>query len=408
MTYAVIDVETTGLRPSWHDRVVEIAIVQVDAAGAIESEWCTLVNPQRDLGPQHIHGISAAEARQAPPFKELAGSVAERLAGRVLVAHNWAFDSMFLAAEFERIGADVPVDADNGLCTMVLAGQFLPQSGRALASCCRAAGVTLTNAHSALHDARAAAELLGHYLSIAGAPPPWAHRLRVAPDWPPFPPATIGPARRRAEGRFEPHFLSRLVEELPRTHKPNVDAYLDVLDRALLDRHISVVEAEALVSVADSLGLDRAELVELHEQYLQALATVAVLDNGSVSAGVRDDLTSVATLLGLDGGSVDGVVRTAQHAITMLGGEPARPTRRLYLRHGDIVVFTGDTGEPREMWEARATAAGLRVGQNVTLQTRLLVAADPDTMSGKAAKAAQYGIPIVHPKAFLRMLPTDL
>ncbi len=405
MTYAVIDVETTGLRPSWHDRVVEIAIVQVDAAGAIESEWCTLINPQRDLGPQHIHGITAAEARLAPPFKDLAGAVAERLRGRVLVSHNWAFDSMFLAAEFERLGAGVPLDAETGLCTMALAAQFLPESGRALARCCRLAGVTLTNAHSALHDARAAAGLLAYYLSVTGTPPPWAHRYRATAPWPAFSATAAVPAQRRADAHFEPHFLSRLVEELPRTHKPNVDAYLDVLDRALLDRHISMVEADTLVSVADSLGLDRADLVELHEQYLQALATVAVLDGGRVDPGVREDLASVATLLGLDGESVDHVVGTARHAVTMLGGEPGPATRRLYLRRGDIIVFTGDTGEPREAWESRATAAGLRVGQKVTLQTRLLVAADPDTMSGKAARAAQYGIPIVHPKAFLRMLP---
>jgi DNA polymerase III subunit epsilon len=36
----------------------------------------------------------------------------------------------------------------------------------------------------------------------------------------------------------------------------------------------------------------------------------------------------------------------------------------------------------------------------------VLVAADPDSMSGKARKAAQYGIPVVHPAAFLRMLPS--
>ncbi len=35
---------------------------------------------------------------------------------------------------------------------------------------------------------------------------------------------------------------------------------------------------------------------------------------------------------------------------------------------------------------------------------RLLVAADPDTMSGKAKKARQYGVPIVHPVAYRDML----
>ncbi|MEV0621892.1 hypothetical protein AB0I81_51835 [Nonomuraea sp. NPDC050404] len=41
---------------------------------------------------------------------------------------------------------------------------------------------------------------------------------------------------------------------------------------------------------------------------------------------------------------------------------------------------------------------------NVTKRVRLLVAADPDTMSGKARKARAYGIPIVTPDAFSRMV----
>ncbi|MER7279785.1 exonuclease domain-containing protein [Dactylosporangium sp. NPDC000244] len=116
--YAVIDLETTGLHTSRHDRVVEIAIVHVGPRGDIEREWCTLVNPERDLGPQHIHGITAAEARVAPRFAQLAGAVAGRLRGRVPVAHNWAFDGQFLAAEFARMGIVAPVRYEAGLCTM--------------------------------------------------------------------------------------------------------------------------------------------------------------------------------------------------------------------------------------------------------------------------------------------------
>lgn len=36
--YAVIDVETTGLRPSWNDRVVEIGVVHVTPDGDISGE----------------------------------------------------------------------------------------------------------------------------------------------------------------------------------------------------------------------------------------------------------------------------------------------------------------------------------------------------------------------------------
>jgi DNA polymerase-3 subunit epsilon len=74
------------------------------------------------------------------------------------------------------------------------------------------------------------------------------------------------------------------------------------------------------------------------------------------------------------------------------------------LAAGDIVVFTGQMDEPREIWEARADAVGLSVGKGVTMKTKLVVAADPDSMSGKAGQAQKYGIPVVHPAAFLQML----
>jgi DNA polymerase III subunit epsilon len=153
--YAVVDVETTGLNPGWHDRIAEVAVILVDPDGREEQSWTSLVNPQRDLGPQHIHGITAAEARRAPTFDQLAGQLAQLLRGRVLVAHNLPFDALFLAAEYSRLGAKLPAHRDVGLCTMRLATQYLP-AGRSLADCCLVADVALTNAHSALHVASAA------------------------------------------------------------------------------------------------------------------------------------------------------------------------------------------------------------------------------------------------------------
>lgn len=63
--YAVVDVETTGLFSAGQDRIAEIAVVLVDPDGKVEDSWATLVNPGRDLGAQHIHGIRAADARHA-------------------------------------------------------------------------------------------------------------------------------------------------------------------------------------------------------------------------------------------------------------------------------------------------------------------------------------------------------
>ncbi|AGZ40237.1 exonuclease domain-containing protein [Actinoplanes friuliensis] len=397
--YAVIDVETTGLRTSWHDRVIEMSVVQLDSSGRVQDEWCSLVNPDRDLGPQHIHGISAAEVRRAPSFDQLASQVTDLLKGRVMVAHNLAFDAMFVASEFRHLGVNVPVGSDLGLCTMRLAPHFLPSAGRSLVDCRRAAGLPDHRAHSALHDARAAAELFSHYLQLTGTPPPWGSVVDQAATlrWPALYFGAAVPVQRRSPEEREPHFLTRLVDRLPRQHEPRADAYLDLLDQALLDRHISAIEADGLVAAADAIGLYRADVQILHQRYLAGLASAALADR-VVTPAEHKDLDSVAALLGLPATAVNRAL------------EAARPSERpvWQLASDDLVVFTGTMDPLREQWEARASAAGLRVGDNVTKKTRLLVAADPDSMSGKAKKARQYGIPIVHPAAFRSMQETLL
>ncbi len=70
--YTVIDVETTGLSPERYDRVVEIGIVCVSHEGEIQDQWATMVNPGRDVGPTHIHGITSTAVLDAPTFEEIA------------------------------------------------------------------------------------------------------------------------------------------------------------------------------------------------------------------------------------------------------------------------------------------------------------------------------------------------
>jgi DNA polymerase-3 subunit epsilon len=64
------------------------------------------------------------------------------------------------------------------------------------------------------------------------------------------------------------------------------------------------------------------------------------------------------------------------------------------------VSFTGATSLPRESLEAIAASAGLSVG-GVIKRSAALVAADPNSRSGKAAKAARYGVPVVSEQVFL-------
>ncbi|MDR1189878.1 MAG: hypothetical protein LBK95_20895 [Bifidobacteriaceae bacterium] len=69
-----------------------------------------------------------------------------------------------------------------------------------------------------------------------------------------------------------------------------------------------------------------------------------------------------------------------------------------------MIVFTGEMSRPRAALEGMARDAGLVPHPGVTKKVAVVVAADPDSLSGKARKAAGYGIPIITEAAFLRLV----
>ena len=118
---AVVDVETMGL--SRYDRIVEFACVTV-VDGAVVDEYDTLIQADRDTGPVHIHGITPQMLQSAPKFDAVAGDIADRVNGAVLVAHNISFDVRMLTQEVDRLGLG-GFDPGQGLCTYRLTGQKL-------------------------------------------------------------------------------------------------------------------------------------------------------------------------------------------------------------------------------------------------------------------------------------------
>ncbi|MGW2090690.1 exonuclease domain-containing protein [Promicromonospora sukumoe] len=413
--YAVVDVETTGLFPGGHDRIAEIAIVQVDPDGQVEDTWATLVNPGRDLGPQQIHGISASDARHAPTFDDIAGLVAELLRGRTFVAHNAQFDRRFVWHAFAGTGYDVPLIAPTTLCTMRTGAQLFPTAPRSLAGACFHHGVTLDSAHEALSDARAAADLLRIYLA-GGARhvvPGWDDVVELAATtpWPLIPATGAAPVRRGIASERDTHFLARLAaaRTLPITTWEK-EEYLELVDRALLDRHISAREHDQLAELCAQLGIGRQEAGVLHREYLAGLAAVAWADGVLDPAEVTDFL-AVAGMLEVPTTDAQRILEpptptspdtTSSVVAAETGSNSA--TSRFTLAPGDLVVFTGAMDEPRDVWERRAGAAGLVPHPAVTKKVRLVVAADPDSMSGKARKAASYGITVVSEVGFARIL----
>lgn len=401
--FAVIDLETTGLNPHTHDRVVELAIVHVDEYGNTTERWETLINPARDLGPQHIHGIRSADILDAPAFADIVGDVIELLQGRVLVAHNASFDSRFLYSEFERSG--VPLwQQPNWLCTMQLARQCIPGSGRSLADCCAAYDIELVGAHRACVDAVATAQLLSAYMSSI-EPEFWRSHIDASLDftWPLAP--TVGGSRAwkpRPEYSLDStaaSFLERITLKLPEHSGPAEHTdYLALLDRALLDRHLSVHETDALVDLAENLGISRTTVIALHAEYFDALTAVAWAD-GVLTDAELADLVAVADLLDIPTDRIADATapRTVEVAPTPGFGE-------FTLSPGDLVVLTGEMRRPRELIEADLISRGFVPWSGVTRKVKLLVAADPDSLSGKAKKARDYGIPVVGEDALGRLL----
>lgn len=397
--YTVLDFETTGLFPNRHDRVVEMGVVYVAEDGHVQGEWTTLVNPQRDVGPTYIHGIAAREVLDAPTFAELAPYVLRSVAGRTVVAHNVSFDLRFLLAELAHCGYPVSLRPP-GLCTMQWSGRCLHASSRKLVDCCRAAGIEHGGPHEASHDARAVAGLLAHYLRVFGSPTPWADldeqaRAHPWPEWADVLPPVNMVARSTAAPRRPEQWLDRIVAGMPRNPDVRVESYLEVLESALLDRYLSRHEEEALVETATDLGLGRDDLDGIHRDYLRSMAAVALAD-GVVTKRERGDLDLVASLLGLAGADVDAALARARQPERVL-------VTQLHLKPGDSVCLTGQMAHPRADLTVLIEARGMLVG-GLTRDTRILVAADPDSQSGKAKKARSYGVPVITEQALLGLL----
>jgi DNA polymerase-3 subunit epsilon len=165
--FAVVDVETTGMRAWGTDRVTDVAVVVVQGARR-ELVFESLVNPGVSIPTriQMLTGITDAMVRAAPPFEQVADAFLAALAGRVFVAHNARFDWSFVAAEVRR--ARALGLAGTRLCTVRLARRLLPAlPSRSLDSLSLFFGLENIARHRAAGDALATAALLQRLIRLA-------------------------------------------------------------------------------------------------------------------------------------------------------------------------------------------------------------------------------------------------
>lgn len=374
----VIDTETTGFGKS--DRIVEVAAVTVDPErGEIVDEFDTLINPMRDIPNSWIHGVTSGMVASAPTFEEVAIPIANLAEGQVIAAHNLPFDARLLRQEFARLNAEfLP---GSGIDTLRLTNEKLEAA-------CRRYGIKIDQQHRALSDARATAELLcavydrlGNYeaasfAGLAGDTVPRTYR------------------REHAKGEGAQNTVhGRRVSLFP-TSDPGHVAYLDVLDYFLDDFLISQEERRELDVLASDLGLKNEDLDGLHLRYFASLTNAAKRD-GIITPEENLILSQIADALEIDQSQVPQI---------------SLPTNDVQMAGGERVCFTGevrhaDRHVTREELELRASLMGMVPVASVTKKgCDLVVAADPSSMSGKAKKARDFGIPVVSPNSIPGLL----
>lgn len=383
--FVVIDTETTGLFT--RDRIIEIGVVAFKGQELLE-EWSTLINPMRDVGPTQIHGITASMVAIAPTFKDIANDLARLINGRIIVCHNASFDIRMLKQEFESQKIDVKLG--KAFCTMIASRRLLPAGASKLTDACEELEIPVVEAHSALGDARMTYELFHHIKEDPQniLPALISYDSRINP---------IPTVKRKIFHKSDDDSLGRIQAFTKKVPFPTSDeseiAYLLLLNMAMDDLIISPAERNELAHWATELGISEARIQELHNSYLDSF----------IQAALRDQLIS-----GIEKDLIARVGRALDLVPVIPELKNPNVLRSTEISEGMKVCFTGTATNSlgneimRNDLEAMAAKIGLQpVGAVSKKGCDLVVAADVESMSGKAQKARGWGIHVISVEKFI-------
>jgi DNA polymerase-3 subunit epsilon len=210
--FLVVDTETNG-RAGEACELTEVGAVLV-GGGELHDRWETLVNGAAPLSRaiQRFTQISQQMVDAAPPADAVLPDLADQIGGRVLVAHNAAFDRRVLRQAFER--AQLPWPNPPTVCTVALARRFAPLvRQRRLAGLADALGIEVETTHRALADAETCARVFCALFARL-----CAHATTVADAL-----AVLSPPRRSARPRAGRTLAGGTIKR----HKPDTSALPD-------------------------------------------------------------------------------------------------------------------------------------------------------------------------------------
>ena len=166
--FIIFDVETTGLSPSFGDRVIEIAAIKVKNLEPI-AEFHSFIDPQRKLSWEAflVNRISPDMLEGAPKAKEILPKFMEFLGDGYLIGHNVGFDLGFLVNELALIRYSWEKEFRT-LDTVKMARRFLPGLGRyPLWFVARSLGIDRIQQHRAMSDVHLTFEVFRRLVDIA-------------------------------------------------------------------------------------------------------------------------------------------------------------------------------------------------------------------------------------------------
>jgi ATP-dependent DNA helicase DinG len=99
--WAVIDIETTGIDASY-DQIIDVGYLQFDGINLVK-KYSSLVYSEIELSQfiQKLTGIKPSLLKSAPRWENVSLEISQ-LEGSNLIAHNAAFESMFLENLFDK------------------------------------------------------------------------------------------------------------------------------------------------------------------------------------------------------------------------------------------------------------------------------------------------------------------
>lgn len=380
--FIVFDCETTGFGK--HDRIVEIAALTLDPKTLEPTdEYDTLINPERDISNAGVHGITASMVEAAPTFPEVAATLARRLHGAILIAHNLSFDARMLGQEFARFG--VEFNAGAGFCTFKVTREKLNAA-------CSRYGITLNHQHRALADARATASLAREVFVDNDAELASANLGYVRL------PLNVRTLRRESSDAV----ISEMARIVSLSYFPCADEallhYLDALDWVLDDGYIDDEERAAMKALASNLGITVEQCHQAHRSYLSSIIAAAERD-GIVTESEKRLIENVANVLDITDVTLPNVTQLSASSSLQCG-------MRICFT-GEVIV-NGKKFE-RDLLQERSAIVGMQPVRDVTKNgCDILVAADISSQSGKARKARKYGIPVIEITKFLNGVGIDI